>query len=65
MIFDIMVSGFGYSYFEKLLNSEDEWKRFQTLVAGTKDELLSQGFPKFTLEDFYDAVTLHFVKLLN
>jgi len=47
--------GFGYSYFEKLLSNEDEWKRIQALVAGTKDQLLSQGFPKFTLEDFYDA----------
>jgi len=47
--------GFGYSYFEKLLNNENEWKRFQALVVGTKDQLLAQGFPKFTLEDFYDA----------
>ena len=48
--------GFGFSYFEKLLNNEEEWKRFQALVSGTKDQLLSQGFPKFTLEDFYDSV---------
>lgn len=47
--------GFGYSYFEKLLSDETEWKRFQTLVAASKDQLLSQGFPKFTLEDFYDS----------
>lgn len=56
------ILGFGYSYFEKLLKNQDEWKRFQALVAGTKDQLLSQGFPKFTLEDFYDAVTLSFTK---
>ena len=48
--------GFGYSYFEKLLSDETEWKRFQTLVSASKDQLLSQGFPKFTLEDFYDSV---------
>nr|CAG4648792.1 EOG090X0AE1 [Polyphemus pediculus] len=47
--------GFGYSYFEKLLSDEEEWKRFQSLVHGTKDQLLLQGFPKFTLEDFYDT----------
>ena len=51
--------GFGYSYFEKLLGDEVEWKRFQTLMLGTKDQLLSQGFPKFTLEDFYDSVSIY------
>nr|CAG4650355.1 EOG090X0AE1 [Sida crystallina] len=47
--------GFGFSYFEQLLDNPTEWMRFRDLVAGTKDQLLSQGFPKFTLEDFYDA----------
>ena len=59
------VPGFGYSYFEKLLNNENEWKRFQALVVGTKDQLLAQGFPKFTLEDFYDAVISHHPKQIN
>ena len=52
-----LLTGFGFSYFQKLLGDEEEWKRFQALVLGTKDQLLSQGFPKFTLEDFYDNVT--------
>nr|CAG4641907.1 EOG090X0AE1 [Eurycercus lamellatus] len=47
--------GFGYAYFERLLGDESEWKRFRDLVFDTKDQLLAQGFPKFTLEDFYDA----------
>nr|CAG4646454.1 EOG090X0AE1 [Macrothrix elegans] len=47
--------GFGFAYFEKLLGDEEEWKRFQQLASATKDELLSQGFPKFTLEDFFDS----------
>lgn len=53
--------GFGFSYFERLLNNEEEWKKFQALVSGTKDLLLSQGFPKFTLEDFYDS----FMEVVN
>ena len=48
--------GFGFSYFEQLLADEGQWRSFQTLVAATKDQLLAQGFPKFTLEDFYDSV---------
>lgn len=47
--------GFGFSYFEQLLADEGQWRSFQTLVAATKDQLLAQGFPKFTLEDFYDS----------
>jgi ubiquitin thioesterase protein OTUB1 len=52
--------GFGYSFFEKLLSDETEWKSFQTLVSKSKDQLLAQGFPKFTLEDFYDSLNLLF-----
>lgn len=48
--------GFGFSYFERLLENEDEWKKFKALVMSTKDQLISQGFPKFTLEDFFDSV---------
>lgn len=48
--------GFGFSYFERLLGNEEEWKKFQAHVSSTKDQLLAQGFPKFTLEDFFDSV---------
>nr|CAG4649548.1 EOG090X0AE1 [Scapholeberis mucronata]SVE93777.1 EOG090X0AE1 [Scapholeberis mucronata] len=47
--------GFGFSYFERLLENEEEWKKFQSHVSSTKDQLLAQGFPKFTLEDFFDS----------
>ena len=40
------------------MGDETEWSRFRELVAGTKDQLLSLGFPKFTLEDFYDSVII-------
>lgn len=55
--------GFGYAYFEKILGDETEWSRFRDLVAGTKDKLLALGFPKFTLEDFYDSVYFMFCVL--
>jgi ubiquitin thioesterase protein OTUB1 len=57
--------GFGFSYFEHLLGNEVEWKRFRDLVHGTKDQLLSQGFPKFTLEDFYDSVMTYSIDSLQ
>nr|CAG4643388.1 EOG090X0AE1 [Ilyocryptus agilis] len=47
--------GFGFAYFEKLLEDKEEWEQFKSFVGGTKDKLLEQGFPKFTLEDFYDT----------
>ena len=53
--------GFGYAYFEKILGDEAEWSRFRDLVSGTKDQLLALGFPKFTLEDFYDSVYLFII----
>ncbi|XP_046631797.1 ubiquitin thioesterase otubain-like [Daphnia pulicaria] len=53
--------GFGFSYFERLLDNEEEWKKFQAIVMGTKDQLISQGFPKFTLEDFFDS----FMEVVN
>jgi Peptidase C65 Otubain len=48
--------GFGFSYFECVLKNEAKWKRFRDLVHGTKDQLLSQGFPE-SIDDCYDSVT--------
>jgi ubiquitin thioesterase protein OTUB1 len=51
--------GFGFSYFEHLLGNEVVWKSFRDLVHGTKDQLLSQGFPMLCVEDYFDSVMTH------
>jgi len=48
---------FAYAYLEKLRSCPAEFKRFHTTAASTKDVLLDLGFPKFTVEDFYDTVS--------
>lgn len=51
--------GFGFSFFERLLNEPEEWQKFQVLSKESRDQLLALGFPKFTLEDFHDSVTIN------
>nr|CAG4652035.1 EOG090X0AE1 [Triops cancriformis] len=46
---------FGYAYFEQLLKDKEDYGRFQALAAKSKDALVALGFPKFTVEDFYDT----------
>lgn len=57
--------GFGFGYFERLLNEPDEWKKLQGLVKESKAQLLAQGFPKFTLEDFHDSVSYYLLHARN
>ncbi|XP_054262318.1 ubiquitin thioesterase otubain-like [Macrosteles quadrilineatus] len=47
--------GFGFAYFERLLDNPEEYKSFRELALKSKDLLIALGFPKFTLEDFHDT----------
>ncbi|XP_058942660.2 ubiquitin thioesterase OTUB1 [Pocillopora verrucosa] len=44
---------FGFAYFEELIGNQLEFDRFKTLASQSKDELVSMGFPSFTIEDFH------------
>ncbi|KAK3784632.1 hypothetical protein RRG08_003440 [Elysia crispata] len=46
---------FGFAYLETLLSNGKEYKRFFDIAQKSKDELVSLGFPQFTLEDFHDT----------
>ncbi|XP_054714196.1 ubiquitin thioesterase OTUB1-like [Uloborus diversus] len=46
---------FTFAYLESLLTDKQEYKRFKEVAAKTKDDLVSLGFPKFTIEDFHDT----------
>nr|CAD7449344.1 unnamed protein product [Timema bartmani]CAD7461403.1 unnamed protein product [Timema tahoe] len=47
--------GFSYAYLEYLLKNKEEYKRFYELASKSKDDLVTMGFPKFTVEDFHDT----------
>ncbi|KAG8322176.1 ubiquitin thioesterase otubain-like [Homalodisca vitripennis] len=47
--------GFAFAYFERLLENQEEYKRFRDVALHSKDFLISLGFPQFTLEDFHDT----------
>jgi len=46
---------FTYAYIETLLSNRDDFDAFYKLAEGSKDMLVDLGFPKFTVEDFYDT----------
>jgi ubiquitin thioesterase protein OTUB1 len=46
---------FGFAYMEKLLTDKEELTRFRDLIEKSKDDLISLGFPQFTIEDFHDV----------
>ncbi|XP_065158549.1 ubiquitin thioesterase otubain-like [Atheta coriaria] len=46
---------FTYAYIETLLENRDDFEAFYKLAEGSKDMLVDLGFPKFTVEDFYDT----------
>ncbi|XP_013401338.1 ubiquitin thioesterase OTUB1 [Lingula anatina] len=46
---------FGFAYFEKLLEDQEEFNRFRDVASKSKDVLVSLGFPQFTIEDFHDT----------
>ena len=49
---------FAYAYFEKLLTDKQEYQRFYDIASKCKDNLVNLGFPKFTVEDFHETVSL-------
>ncbi|RWS00110.1 ubiquitin thioesterase OTUB1-like isoform X1 [Dinothrombium tinctorium] len=46
---------FTFAYFESLLQDEPELTRFITVAEKSKEELISLGFPNFTIEDFHEC----------
>lgn len=49
---------FCYAYLERLVLNKDEYKIFIERVQKNQNELIKMGFPQFTVEDFYDTVSL-------
>ncbi|XP_060558518.1 ubiquitin thioesterase OTUB1-like [Ruditapes philippinarum] len=46
---------FGFAYLEKLLNDRTDLERFRDVAKQSKAELVSLGFPEFTIEDFHET----------
>ncbi|XP_071962049.1 ubiquitin thioesterase OTUB1-like [Antedon mediterranea] len=46
---------FGYAYMEYLLSDKEELHRFKEIALKSKDELVSLGFPTFTIEEFHET----------
>ncbi|OWF53351.1 ubiquitin thioesterase OTUB1-like [Mizuhopecten yessoensis] len=46
---------FGFAYLEQLLTNQVDYARFKEVATRSKDELVSLGFPQFTIEDFHDT----------
>ena len=49
-----MYRAVAYGQFERMLHDPEEAKRFKKCVEEAKEEMIKQGFPVFTMEDFYD-----------
>lgn len=47
---------FSFSYFECLISDNEEFNRFWKLAQESKDILVKQGFPEFTIEDFHETL---------
>ena len=47
---------FAFGYLEKNLNNKKELERFRQLTYDLKDQLVTLGYPEFTLEDLRDVV---------
>lgn len=47
---------FGFSHLEALLDDSKELQRFKAVSAKSKEDLVSQGFTEFTIEDFHNTV---------
>ncbi|XP_022097922.1 ubiquitin thioesterase OTUB1-like [Acanthaster planci] len=46
---------FGFAYLERLLTDKKELKRLKTAAEMSKDQLVSLGFPSFTITDFHET----------
>ena len=56
-----MYRAVAFGQFERMLHDSEEAKRFKKCVEEAKEEMIKQGFPVFTMEDFYD----NFMENLN
>lgn len=49
-----MYRALAFGQFERMISDVEEAKRFRKCVDEAKEEMVKQGFPVFTMEDFYD-----------
>lgn len=49
---------FSYANIERLIENREEFDSFYKLAQSSKDSLVELGFPQFTVEDFYDTVSV-------
>ena len=49
-----MYRAMAFGQFERMLNDENEAKRFRKCMEEAKEDMVRLGFPVFTMEDFYD-----------
>lgn len=46
---------FGFAYLERLLHDKSDIPRFKGVVNQSKSDLVTLGYPQFTLDDFFDT----------
>lgn len=46
---------FSFAYLESLLNDKEEYTRFKKVAENSREDLVSLGFQRFTIEDFHDT----------
>lgn len=52
---------FSYAYLEQLLTDKKEYDKFYEIAKNSKEILVALGFSQFTVEDFYDTVSLEVI----
>lgn len=52
---------FAYAYLEYLVRNKEEFSKFYEYAEKSRDRLTEAGFPRFTIEDFYDT----FMEVIN
>lgn len=52
---------FSYAYLENLLTDKTEYEKFYEIAKNSKDILVALGFSQFTVEDFYETVSVVFI----
>lgn len=49
---------FSYAYLEHLATDKQEYEKFYEIAKNSKEILVALGFPQFTVEDFYETVSI-------
>lgn len=52
---------FAYAYLEYLVRNKEEFSKFYEYAAKSRERLTEAGFPRFTIEDFYET----FMEVIN